>query len=144
MFQGTQYWWTHLINGFVGLWVHGQSWYAPFYYGALSAFAYSIRERMGWRRNIFLVLFVVGISLAHGAMVAILVLILLILMGGWLFGVPILIVAIYGLRKVVGSLRHTIHSRLDLAKTSLIKGGVSLVLVLVCLSVLSNLLSDWH
>jgi|CXWL01.1.fsa_nt_gi lysylphosphatidylglycerol synthetase-like protein (DUF2156 family) len=144
MFEGPQYWWTHLINGFVALWVYGHGWYAPVYYGVLFALALSIRERMKWQENAFLVLFVVGISLAHGGVIALIALAMINLMGGWLFGIPVMLVALYGLSKVVGSLRHTVNGRMQLAKSSLIKGAASLLLVLGFIGVWGYHLADWH
>jgi hypothetical protein len=135
MLEGTQYWWTTLINGFVGAWVYGQGWYSPLYYGALFGVAYLIRDRMQWREGILPVFFVLGISLAHGASVALLVFFFMTASGGWFFGIPGIVAAIYGLKRVVGSLRHTANSRTQLAKLSLVKGASSLVLALVMVMV---------
>lgn len=151
MFHEDPAWWAWIIKYFIGIWTYGQGWYAPLYYGALTAIAYSLRNRLGWQGQKPLLYFVIGVSLTHGAVSALILLVILLAAavfgretGAW---IPVLFpiaLNIFGLRQLLRSLAATVNNRIDLAKPLLIRGGVSVALIFALVLFLGNQIVNAH
>ncbi len=144
MFQGTQSWWAQVLNYFIAIWVNGQGWYAPLYYGALFSIGYGLRERFNWRGNKPIYYLMASISLLHGATVALIFLSMQLAMGGWLIATPAIVLTIYGMRLVVRSIKHNINGETEKAKFHLIRGGGCLLIILAFVVLSAYQLAGMH
>lgn len=151
MFHENPAWWAWILKYFIGIWAYGQGWYAPLYYGALTAIAYSLRSRLGWQGRRPLWYFVIGVSLTHGAICALILLIILFAAaafgggtGAWISVIFPIALNIFGLRQLVRSIAETLRNRTDLAKPRLIRGGVSVGLILALVFFLGSQLTNMH
>lgn len=151
MFHENPVWWAWIIKYFIGIWTYGQGWYAPLYYGALTAIAYSLRNRLGWQGRRPLWYFVISVSLTHGAVSALILLIILLAAaafdrgtGAWIPVIFPIALNIFGLRQLLRSIAATVRNRIDLATPLLIRGGVSIALILALVLFLGNQIANTH
>ena len=101
--------------------------------------------------NLRLWYFVVGISLTHRAVSALILLVALLAVavydggtGAWIPARFPTALNVYGLRYLVRSIVQTVRNRTDLAKPLLIRGGVSVLIILILVLVLGNQIKNMH
>lgn len=128
----------------MGAWIYGQGWYSPIYYGTLFSLGLVLRNRLAWEGYKEVSYIVIGVSLAHGAATALIVLLMYLAMGGWLLAPPAIWLTIYGLKFAIGAIAESARRRLDTAKGLLIRSAAGLFVILMFIRYLGYQLGGMH
>ena len=147
MFEESSVWWVNALRYFIQSWFYGNSWLSPVYYGVLFWIAKWLGPNCEWQSNRPIIYFVLGISLAHGALTGFLLSIPFWGMapGGFnpiFFGLSML--SAYAFVTLVRSVKFTIRNDLVNAKRLLIRGGFCVAPVMVVLIMIASSFANMH